>query len=168
MGFLGFDAIAATRRNHALEHAAVTVLLERGGFRSSLAGRSTPNGFYIYGAVAKDDLSSAVDEGLRRLQRGEEEWAVSPFCGTNLAMTGILAAMSVLSVTGPSVLAKNKLPNAIIAAVVSAVAAQPLGRLAQKYITTSPHVNGLRVTEISALSLGSLGYYWVSTEHAAT
>ena len=165
-GILVLDAIEATRRNHALEHATVTVLLERGGLRRSIVGRSTPSGFYIYGRVSREELASAVDEALRRLQRGEAEWAVSPFCGTNLAVSGTLAALSVLAVVGN----RNRLsqlPNAILAAVVSLLAAQPLGRLAQQYVTTSPDLRGARITGITAYAFGPVDYYKVDTEQAA-
>ncbi len=158
-----FNAIAATRRNHALEHAAVTVLLERGGFSRSIAGRSTPGGFYIYGRIAVDELTSAVDEGLRRLQRGEGEWAVSPFCGTNIAVAGILAAVSVLAIVGNRDRG-SQLPNAILAAVASVMAAQPLGGLAQKYLTTSPNLEGVRVTGIAPVTFGPLRYFRVDPE----
>ena len=63
----GLDIISATRRNHALEHATVTVLLERFGFTRSLAGRSNQRGFNIFGNVSTQELRSAVDEGLARL-----------------------------------------------------------------------------------------------------
>ncbi|MBI4496475.1 MAG: hypothetical protein HY689_01045 [Chloroflexi bacterium] len=165
-GIGAWHAIEATRRNHALEHAAVAVLLERGGFRRSIVGRSTPSGFYIYGRLSRPELESAVAEALRRLQRGEEEWAVSPFCGTNLAVAGTLAALSVLAVVGNRSRVAQ-LPNAIVAAVASLLAAQPLGRLAQKYVTTSPHLQGVRVTGITEYALGPLRYYRIDTEQAA-
>ncbi|MSQ10931.1 MAG: hypothetical protein EXR52_08025, partial [Dehalococcoidia bacterium] len=88
--------IAATRRNHAVEHGTVTVLLERHGFKRSLAGRSNSRGFYIFGQVEPDDLRSAADEALHRMQQGEGTLAVSPFCGTTIAVTGILAGVATL------------------------------------------------------------------------
>src|SRR5205823_485947 len=114
------------------------------GYNRSIAGRSTPNGFYIYGKLHLDALRAAVDEALDRLQRGEAEWAVSPFCGTNLAVAGTLAAVSIFGVLGNRD-RKSQLPNAILAGIASVLISQPLGRLAQKYITTSPHLLGVRV-----------------------
>lgn len=159
---LDLSPIEATRRNHGLEHATVAVLLERGGFRRSIAGRSTPSGFYIYGDITKEELASAADEALDRLQRGEAHWAVSPFCGTNLAVAGVLAAVSILAVSG-SRDRRGALPNAILAGIGSVLASQPVGRLMQKYITTSPHLLGVRVVNITQQSTGPIPTHFVRT-----
>ena len=53
---LGIPAVDRTRRNHGLEHATITILSQR--IRGvSLVGRSTPNGFHLYGNVSTDALS---------------------------------------------------------------------------------------------------------------
>ena len=36
------------RQNHGLEHATVTILLQKLGMSVRLAGRSTASGFYLY------------------------------------------------------------------------------------------------------------------------
>ena len=58
-GLLGIPAVDRTRRNHGLEHATITILSQR--IRGvSLVGRSTPNGFHLYGNVGADDVSWAA------------------------------------------------------------------------------------------------------------
>ena len=157
--------IAATRRNHAVEHGTVTVLLERHGFKRSLAGRSNSRGFYIFGQVEPDDLRSAADEALQRMQQGEGTLAVSPFCGTTIAVTGILAGVATLAMAGGASSGGRwaKLPTAMIGGMLAVLFGQPIGRVAQKHITTSAHVAGLRIDSISEKGWGPFKGYWVAT-----
>src|SRR3989442_6469372 len=84
--------INAVRRNHALEHATISILLNRHG-PMRLVGRAVPDGFYIYGDIPTERLQELADEALARLQRGEADLAVSPLCGTNIAVAGVLAGL---------------------------------------------------------------------------
>src|SRR4030043_2064298 len=86
--------VNAVRRNHALEHAHISVLLSRRGPHTRVLGRAAPDGFYVYGDIPTDALEEFAREGLARLQRGESHLAVSPLCGTNLAVAGILAGLA--------------------------------------------------------------------------
>jgi len=43
--------IGSVRRNHALEHATVSILMGRLGPGTRMVGRATGSGFYIYGDV---------------------------------------------------------------------------------------------------------------------
>lgn len=157
----GWENWEATRRNHALEHAAVAVLLERHGFTRSLAGRSNSRGFHIFGDVSTEELRSAVDEALGRMQRGEATLAVSPFCGTNLAVTGTLAALATLALVGGSRNRISRFPNAVVGGILATIVGQPLGRLAQKHFTTSPDVERLRVERITHEGWGPFKGHWV-------
>lgn len=139
--------IDSTRRNHALEHATIAVLLHRLGPAIRLMGRSTASGFYIYGDVPTDDIVDAAKEGLNRLQRGESELAVSPLCGTNLAVGGILAGLASLLALGTK-RHNDRVSRAILAATGALVLAQPLGRLAQKYVTTRADLDGVKISRI--------------------
>ena len=78
------------RRNHALEHATIAVLIEN-GVRPPLAGYSVPGGFLVYGRVSTEMLSAASSQALDRLQSGERELAISPYCGSNLVVGAVLA-----------------------------------------------------------------------------
>ena len=86
-----------------------------------------------------------------RLQRGESHLAVSPLCGTNLAVAGLLAGLSAYVAVGGRNRMKS-LPNALIAAMLAVLAAQPLGRLVQKHFTTSPELDGVRIVSVDRLA----------------
>lgn len=156
----GWENWGATRRNHALEHAAVAVLLERSGFPRSLAGRSNSRGFHIFGDVSTEELRSAVDEALHRMKQGEAHLAVSPFCGTNIAVTGTLAALATMLVLGGRSRV-SRLPSAITGGMLAMLVGQPLGRLTQKYFTTSPDVARLQVRSITHGGWGPFRGHWV-------
>ncbi len=139
MGWL--DAI---RRNHALEHATVAVLMARHG-PTRLAGRASSDGFFILSDLDSDELGSCAGEALERLQRGEAFLAISPLCGTNIAVTGLLAAAAATGVLA-SGSRRDRFPNAFTAAMLGVLAAQPLGRIVQKHITTLPDLQGIEIT----------------------
>ena len=142
--------INAIRRNHALEHATISILLSRHGPHMRVIGRAAPDGFYIYGDIPTERLKEFAHEGLARLQRGESHLAVSPLCGTNLAVAGVLAGLASLFAMG----SRNRLqgiPGAIMAAMLAVIAAQPLGRLVQKHVTTSPELDGVRIISVEPM-----------------
>ncbi len=142
--------INAIRRNHALEHATISILLSRHGPHMRVIGRAAPDGFYIYGDIPTERLKEFAHEGLARLQRGESHLAVSPLCGTNLAVAGVLAGLASLFAMG----SRNRLqgvPGAIMAAMLAVIAAQPLGRLVQKHVTTSPELDGIRIVSVEPM-----------------
>lgn len=154
--------IERTRRNHGLEHAAVTVLLERFGFSRSIAGRSNSRGFNIYGQVSREELESAVEEGLRRMRHGESSLAVSPFCGTNIAVTGALAGLFTLAMVDRQSKGKQ-LPNVMLGGMLAVVLGQPLGRLVQRGLTTSADMAGMKVQKVSGSGWGPFKGFWVET-----
>lgn len=146
--------IGSVRRNHALEHATVSVLLSRMGPNVRLVGRAVADGFYIYSTSLKpDQLESAAEEALDRMQAGESHLAVSPLCGTNLAVGGSLAGLAAMLAVGTGD-RWERMPNVLTAAMLAVMAGQPLGRLAQKYLTTSPD---LKATSITGLREGGNG-----------
>jgi hypothetical protein len=139
--------IGSVRRNHALEHATVSILLARLGPGVRMVGRATTDGFYIYGDIPTDRIEESAAEGLERLKRGEASLAVSPLCGTNLAVAGLLAgASSLLALGNRSRL--QRLPNVLLSATVAVLAAQPLGRLAQRHITTSSDLADMEIVGV--------------------
>ncbi|MCS7276960.1 MAG: DUF6391 domain-containing protein [Dehalococcoidia bacterium] len=153
--------LGAVRRNHALEHATIAVLLSRVGRPVQLLGRASADGFYIVGRVGPEDLRASVLEALTRLRRGETYLAISPLCGTNLSLTGVLTGLAAFLVTRRSG-RWERLPQALLAAMLATVVAQPLGRLAQRHITTCADMDGLEVLAVE--SVGSrLPVYKVRT-----
>jgi hypothetical protein len=158
------QTIEAVRRNHALEHATIAVMLNRLG-PMRVVGRASPDGFYVWANVATERLREFAGEALARLQRGESHLAVSPLCGTNLVVAGVLAgagsymaaALGRRSRGG----ALDGLSGAMVAALLGVIAAQPLGRLVQKHYTTSPDLEGFEITGVERM--GRTGLHKVRT-----
>jgi hypothetical protein len=139
--------VGNVRRNHALEHATVSLLLAKLGPDIRLVGRAVNDGFYIYGNIPTDALQQCAAEGLARLKRGEAFWAVTPLCGTNIATAGIVASLASLAVLGNG-RRQEKAPNAMMAGIVGVLLSQPLGRALQKHITTSPDLADTEIVTI--------------------
>ena len=148
---LDFPLISRVRRNHGLEHATLHVLTERHP-GLPMAGHSDFGGFWILGDLDIEDLASAVQEALARLNSGESQLAVHPTCGTNFATAGILAgSAAVLAMTGVGPRMRDKaerLPLALTLATAALMLAQPLGLLLQEQVTTSGQPGALRVVKI--------------------
>lgn len=160
------DILVSVRRNHALEHATIAVLLAKVGPNTRLVGRASGDGFYIYGKVPTDKIRESAAEALARLKEGESQLAVSPLCGTNLAVAGILAGLASLLALGNRS-RWERLPNVLMAAVVAVVGAQPLGRVVQRYVTTSADVQGLEIVGVTATGRGLAPLHKVKTTFRA-
>ncbi|MFA7248273.1 MAG: DUF6391 domain-containing protein [Dehalococcoidia bacterium] len=139
----------AVRRNHGLEHATVTVLFARTG-PQRIAGRASADGFFILGRVDDGMLLSCAREALDRMQRGEEELAVSPHCGTNIAVTAGLSTLATMNAVSrnPGRPAWDRFGDAFTLSLFAIIAAQPLGRLLQRYLTTRADVQRMEVVEV--------------------
>ena len=146
--------ISNTRRNHAIEHATVAVLLERFGLGLRVSGRATPSGFYLYGDVPTDAVRSAAEEALRRLRDGQAGLAVSPLCGTNLVVAALLATVAGFISLGPK-RELARLPQTAMAVLGAMLLAQPLGRAAQRHITTAAAVDGASIVGVTRRGHGS-------------
>lgn len=152
----------AVRRNHALEHATIAVLLHRIGHDVRMVGRATGDGYYLYADIPTELLEEATHEALQRMKAGEGYLAVSPFCGTNLAVAGALAGVASMVTMGggrPS----QKVPNVILASMLAVLAAQPLGRIVQRYLTTSADVGDTEIVGIKAGGRGGARFHKVRT-----
>jgi hypothetical protein len=161
------DLLGRMRRNHGLEHATLHMLAKRYP-RQSLAGHSSPTGFWIVGEVSTDDLRAAVSEALERLQNGERALAVHPNCGTNFVTTGVLAGLAgALAMFGAGKRARDKLerlPLAMFSATLTLILTQPLGLKLQERVTTSGDPGDLRVVEIIPTKRGRLKAHRVVTQ----
>ena len=158
--------VRAIRRNHALEHATIHILTEiRPGI--SLVGRSDWKGYLLYGDVETAQVEWAAYEALARLKSGEHWLAVHPRCGTILATTGVLSGLAVFITLGISNprgrLRWASLPEAILAATVTAVLAQPLGLLVERYLTTSADLGDLSILRVYRQSSGRLPVHRIET-----
>jgi hypothetical protein len=158
--------IGSVRRNHALEHATIAVLASRLGHDVRLVGRATFNGFYLYGDLREDQIRDCADEALQRLRHGEGYLAVSPMCGTNLAVAGVLAGVSSMMALG-SRSRLERTPNVLLASMLAVLAAQPLGRYVQQYFTTDPDLSEVEVLGVRTGGRGPGRYFKVSTRRGA-
>ena len=158
--------IGSVRRNHALEHATISVLANKVGHDVRLVGRATNTGFYLYGDMTEDRVRESTLEALERLRRGERHLAISPMCGTNLAVAGSLSGISSLLALGNRS-RLERIPNVLLASMVAMLVAQPLGRLVQKHITTDPDLSNTEVVEIREGGRSAGRFHKVETLRAA-
>ncbi len=150
------DLINVIRQNHSLEHATMHILSWHNPYLQA-AGRTTPAGFYIYGQVDTEMVANAATEALVRLQQGESHLAVHPRCGTNLAVTGILAGTAAFGVTlGRRRSRFDQFPMALTAAMLAAIAAQPLAHIIQERVTTTPELEGVTIRDVQRRERGVL------------
>ena len=156
------EIIGSIRRNHALEHATISVLAGKMGRDARLVGRATRNGFYLYGDMPADRVSDSAAEALQRLRRGEAHLAISPMCGTNLAVAGILAGLASLLALGNRSRIERT-PNVLLASMLAVLVAQPLGRLAQKHVTTDPDLSDTEVVSVLQGGRGPARFHKVET-----
>ncbi len=147
------QVIGTVRRNHALEHATIAVLANRLGRNIRLVGRATKNGFYLYGDLTEEQVRESTTEALHRLRQGEKHLAISPMCGTNLAVAGILTGISSLLALGNRS-RMERVPNVLLASMLAVLASQPLGRTVQKHLTTHPDLSD---TEVVGIHQGGRG-----------
>jgi hypothetical protein len=150
------DFVASVRRNHALEHATVSLLIGRLGPDIRVVGRASGDGFFLYGDIPSELLGQCVQEALTRLKRGEAFWAVTPHCGTNIATTGVLTGLATLAVTAGGQ-SKDRVSRAILVSMLAVVVSQPVGRMIQRYLTTSAD---LADTEIVAIEQRGKGHFY--------
>ncbi|MDA0987839.1 MAG: DUF6391 domain-containing protein [Chloroflexi bacterium] len=156
------DFLNRIRKNHALEHATITIAHSKLNERGILGGNSTQWGFFVYGEVPTDVLSRAADEALERLKTGEEELAISPYCGTNLLVTATLTGLACAVALGTEQRWRN-IPRAVSVALAALVASRPIGTLVQKHFTTDGAIGRLSIEDISHIGVGGLTVHRVST-----
>ena len=156
------ELFGSVRRNHALEHATIAVLANKMGHDVRLVGRSTSSGFYLYGELPAEHVQQSAVEALDRLRHGESHLAISPMCGTNLAVAGILAGISSLLALGNRS-RLERLPNVLLASMLAVLAAQPLGALAQRHLTTDPDLSDTEVVGVRQGGRGAGRFHKIDT-----
>ena len=72
-----YKFLNAIRKNHAMEHATISLLLEEGKVKPPIAGYATPFGFFVLGKVDSNALDEAVNSAIIRLKDGEADLAVA-------------------------------------------------------------------------------------------
>lgn len=167
MGFLDHPLIDRVRRNHALEHATIHILSCR--YRDlRVMGRSTPNGFILYGDLPTDAVHEAAQEALERLRAGERHLAVHPNCGTNAVAAGTLAGLGAFLVLSPRRRSVAewlcRLPTVILLGTLGFIIGQRLGLALQASLTTDPRVGNLRVVAVVREKRGPMVIHHIYTE----
>ncbi|HZS90569.1 MAG TPA: DUF6391 domain-containing protein [Chloroflexota bacterium] len=151
------------RQNHALEHATIALLSPRHP-KVVFTGRSTANGFYVWGKVDADAIRAAAEEALEILRTREPEMAIHPRCGTNLAVASIMAGLSAV-LAGQIPPQRNRYSRGVLASLLALSVAQPVGFFVQRHVTTLTPTMSLRVVEVVPThSMFGSGHY-VRTTH---
>jgi len=146
------------RRNHALEHATIVVMMEREPGRK-LNGFSTDDGFFVQGVRSIAEVESAAREAIRRLQNGEKGLAIHRNCGTTIVAANMLAALFFLVALGIGLLylGGSYLYLLIVGSVLLAFALRvPLSLLLQRFVTTDADLTNAEVGWVEPAKLGDL------------
>jgi hypothetical protein len=145
------------RRNHALEHATIVVMMEREPGRKQ-NGFSTDDGFFVQGVRSISEVESAAREALRRLQSGEKRLAIHRNCGTTIVAANLLAAIFFLVALGLVLyLGVGNLYLMILGSVVLAFALRiPLSLLLQRFVTTDADLTNAEVGWVEPAHPGDL------------
>jgi hypothetical protein len=145
------------RRNHALEHATIVVMMEREPGRK-LNGFSTDDGFFVQGVRSISEVESAAKEALRRLQNGEKRLAIHRNCGTTIVAANLLAAVFFLVTLGFFLyLGVGNLYLMILGSVVLAFALRiPLSLILQRFVTTDADLKNAEVGWVEPAQPGDL------------
>ncbi|MBI2856357.1 MAG: hypothetical protein HYX93_05875 [Chloroflexi bacterium] len=156
------DFLKRIRKNHALEHATISIAHSRMEKPGILAGNSTQGGFFVYGDVPTEVLSQAASEALERLKAGESHMAISPFCGTNLVVTATLTGLATALALGNQ-FRWRKMPGVIRVTLAALLISRPVGHLVQKHVTTDGDIGGMEIKGISHIGTGALTVHRVRT-----
>ena len=166
MGILEYGPLLTTRRNHALEHATIHILSRMRPY-TNMAGRSNGRGFVIYGDFSAELILQAVREAIQRMKAGESGLAFHPNCGTNLVTTAFLAAGgTLLASAGHRRHILDRLPMALMGALVGVFAAQHLGKTLQESVTTCADIAEVEILDIERKTIGRRTFHWVYLHHS--
>ena len=159
-------AAERVRRNHALEHATIHMLAPMAG-GARLAGCTLGSGFVIVGPAHTEIVELAASRALRALA-ADPGLAVHPRCGTNLAVAGLLAG-ALLSVAESASSRPSRGVRAWlwrgVAIGTAALLARPAGLWAQRHVTTSGHVGGMRIASVRRWTWGQWTLHHVVTRY---
>jgi hypothetical protein len=156
MSILDLPPFLATRRNHAVEHAALNILARKYNDKN-LAGHSNPTGFFLFGDMTTEDIRRAIHEAMTRLRAGESDLAIHPGCGTNLATSMLLpASFAWIPFQGTRSLRWRLLliPVALVFALFGYLLSKPLGPWLQRNVTTQADLGDLQLMEIIPVRKG--------------
>ena len=163
VGRLTIPLINAIRTNHGLEHATVSLLLER-GTEAPIGGYSIPGGFIIWSKATPETVEGAVHDALQLLEEGHSDLAVSAHCGTNIVISAVLGGITAYLAGRGRGLAPM-VRGAILGLLVAKTLGPPIGKFVQRKVTVSAEPAGMSVKGIRVLKLSPVTIVWVSTTH---
>ncbi len=154
---------SAVKQNHALEHATI-VLLNRKHPDVRLAGISFAAGFFVFGDIPTEEVLPTAQEALNLLRTTQPELALHERCGTNLAVSGLLAGLSAMAV------ARMRKPygtlnNVILASTAALVLARPLGLTVQRFFTTQTPNDSMVIEKVTPMTILGVPAHFVSTDN---
>jgi hypothetical protein len=137
------------RRNHALEHATIAVMMEREPGRK-LNGFSNDDGFYVQGVRSLEEVDSAARAALDRLHGGEKRLAIHRNCGTTIVAANLLAAVTFIGVIAAGLFMGMGLGVEfylllVAGMLVSLMLRVPLSLFLQRFVTTQHDLSNAEV-----------------------
>lgn len=137
------------RRNHALEHATIAVMMEREPGRK-LNGFSNDDGFYVQGARSLEEVDSAARAARDRLHEGEKRLAIHRNCGTTIVAANLLAAVTFIGVIAAGLFMGMGLGIEfylllVAGMLVSLMLRVPLSLFLQRFVTTQHNLSNAEV-----------------------
>jgi len=106
----------------------------------------------VLGRVPTEILLTATNQAIDRLNAGEKNLAVHPYCGTNFVASGVtagLVAWLTMAGANDSKDRWERLPLTIIASTLALIFSRPLGPWLQRKVTTKPDVPEVKVKGIT-------------------
>jgi len=145
------------RRNHALEHATISILEKVTGY-AHFEGMAYENGFTVRGTVSPELILASAREALDELQRGHYDLAIHPKCGTTILVVNTFS--SIIFITLLILTGALNLWSVILALSLGHLVGPLTGKLVQRYITTSIDLEDLEITGVEVrsgtMNLGSI------------
>ena len=160
---LTIPLIDAIRKNHGLEHATVSLLLERGS-PAPIGGYSVPGGFIVWAKATPDVVTDAARDALLLLEEGHADLAVSSHCGTNAVVSILLGGMAAY-IAGRGRGIAPVVRGAILGLLVAKTLGPPIGKLVQRTLTVSSEPAGMSIRSIRVLKQSPISVVWISTSH---
>lgn len=156
------STVRRIRKNHALEHATVALLLER-EVRPPLGGYSVVGGYLIWSNAPIEQVIEASTNALNLLRAGHGDLAISPYCGTNIVTSALLGGLAATLVRGSGRGVGANFRAGIAAIVAASLLSRPVGEFIQRWVTTESEPGGLRINAVRELLHSPISIVWVST-----
>lgn len=134
------------RKNHAIEHATISVLEDHFGSKGVFSGYAREDGFIIQGPVDILTLEVAARNALDRLKAGEKELAVHSSCGTGKAVGSFISGIIILGIF--LFAGYLNIWTIILSFLISAFVGPITGEIVQKLFTTMPEVKDMFIGNI--------------------